>query len=180
MLVLHTSGYGKYLGRLNVVFDSNGEVSSFSGNPLVLDHSRKEDPALKRVVAHYRAEIDKKMSVVVGDSLEYIDGGRPGCRLRECAYGDLATDAMAAEMGVGMAVLNSGSIKGSFNAGEYAGNFAPEVAAESKWGRSPGAFSTPASRKSCFSSFFPMCSLYSVSLSLKPTFVFQAPLRWEM
>ena len=115
---MHTSGYGKYLGRINVVFDSGGEVRSFGGDPIVLDHSRKEDPALRAVVDQYRAEIDKKMNVAVGRSLAYIDGGRPGCRLYECAFGDLATDAMAAEMNVEMAILNSGAIKGSFNAGE--------------------------------------------------------------
>ena len=120
MLVLHTSGYGKYLGSVNVVFDPSGEVRSFNGDPIVLDHSRKEDPELRGIVDRYRAEIDKKMNVAVGHSLEYVDGGRPGCRLYECAFGDLATDAMAAEMNVGMAILNSGAIKGSFNAGEYA------------------------------------------------------------
>ena len=116
--MLHTSGYGKYLGHVNVIFDSRGEVRSFSGDPIVLDHSREEDPALRTVVDRYRAEIDKKMSVAVGESLSYIDGGRPGCRLYECAFGDLATDAMAAEMEVGMAIMNSGAIKGSFNAGK--------------------------------------------------------------
>lgn len=115
--MLHTSGYGKYLGRVNVVFDPSGEVRSFNGDPIVLDHSRKEDPELRGIVDRYRAEIDKKMNVAVGHSLEYVDGGRPGCRLYECAFGDLATDAMAAEMNVGMAILNSGAIKGSFNAG---------------------------------------------------------------
>ena len=120
VLVLHTSGYGKYLGHLNIVFDSSGEVRSFNGDPIVLDHSRKEDPELRTIVDQYQEEIDKKMNVAIGRAVSYIDGGRPGCRLYECAFGDLATDAMAAEMNVGMAILNSGGIKGSFNAGEYA------------------------------------------------------------
>ena len=58
------------------------------------------------------------MSVAVGESLSYIDGGRPGCRLHECAFGDFSTDAMAAEMEVDMAIMNSGTIKGSFNKGK--------------------------------------------------------------
>ena len=72
----------------------------------------------RAVVDSYRAEIDKKMSVAVGESLSYIDGGRPGCRLHECAFGDFSTDAMAAEMEVDMAIMNSGTIKGSFNKGK--------------------------------------------------------------
>ena len=72
----------------------------------------------RAVVDSYRAEIDKKMSVAVGESLSHIDGGRPGCRLHECAFGDFGTDAMAAEMDVDMAIMNSGTIKGSFNKGK--------------------------------------------------------------
>ena len=71
------------------------------------------------------------MNVVVGHSSEFIDGGRPKCRLEECGFGDLVTDAMAEEMDVDIAVINSGAIKGSFPKGErrrpvarkYAGNF---------------------------------------------------------
>ena len=50
MLVLQTSGYGKYLGHINVDFDSRGEVRSFSGDPIVLDQSRQEAPALRDTI----------------------------------------------------------------------------------------------------------------------------------
>ena len=57
------------------------------------------------------------MSKSVGVASVFIDGGRPRCRLEECPFGDLVTDAMASEMGVPMAVINSGAIKESFQKG---------------------------------------------------------------
>ena len=35
--------------------------------------------------------------------------------MEECSFGNFVTDAMAAEMGVKIALINSGAIKGSFN-----------------------------------------------------------------
>ena len=57
------------------------------------------------------------MNNVVGSSSVALDGGRPKCRLEECAFGNFVTDAMAAEMDVKIALINSGAIKGSFRAG---------------------------------------------------------------
>ena len=51
----------------------------------------------------------------VGSTVVYIDGGRPKCRLEECSFGNFATDAMASEMGVDIAIFNSGGIKDGFD-----------------------------------------------------------------
>ena len=37
------------------------------------------------------------------------------CRIEECSFGNFVTDAMASEMGVDIAFINSGAIKGSFD-----------------------------------------------------------------
>jgi 2',3'-cyclic-nucleotide 2'-phosphodiesterase (5'-nucleotidase family) len=58
------------------------------------------------------------MNNSVGVATDYIDGGRPKCRLEECQFGNFITDAMAAEMKVDIAVINSGAIKGSFDRGQ--------------------------------------------------------------
>ena len=50
-------------------------------------------------------------------------GGRPKCRIEECSFGNFVTDAMAAEMGVEMALINSGAIKGSFDPNSRNGNW---------------------------------------------------------
>ena len=41
-LVVQDYTWGKYLGELNVVFNDNGEVESYSGNPILLDNSVPE------------------------------------------------------------------------------------------------------------------------------------------
>ena len=117
VLVVQTSGYGKYLGQLRVRFNPRGEVVSHEGNPVLLEQSRPEDPALRRAVDAYGAQVAAKMETKVGSAGVFIDGERPKCRLEECGFGNFVTDAMAAEMGVGAAIINSGAIKGSFRAG---------------------------------------------------------------
>ncbi len=119
VLVVQTSGYGKYLGRLKVTFDDRTEeVTRFSGSPVLLDSSVPKDPEVERQVRAYAEKVSAKMEVVVGRSSQFIDGGRPKCRLEECGFGNLVTDAMAEEMGVDIAVVNSGAIKGSFSKGQ--------------------------------------------------------------
>ena len=41
-LVVQDFTWGKYLGYLNVTFDSNGEVTSYNGNPILLDSTVEE------------------------------------------------------------------------------------------------------------------------------------------
>ena len=42
--------YGKYLGNLTVDFDDNGDLTSWSGNPILLDNSVAKDPTVLRQV----------------------------------------------------------------------------------------------------------------------------------
>ena len=41
-LVVQAFAYGKYLGKLDVVFDDNGKVVDFGGNPILLDNNTIE------------------------------------------------------------------------------------------------------------------------------------------
>lgn len=78
---------------------------------------------MAKSVEIYREEVAAKMDTVVGATLAYIDGGRPKCRLEECSFGNFATDAMAEEMGVKIALINSGAIKGSFDPKNHNGKW---------------------------------------------------------
>ena len=42
VLIVHGTVYAKYLGRLNVVFDNEGNVCEWYGNPILLDQSVEE------------------------------------------------------------------------------------------------------------------------------------------
>ena len=38
-LVVQTNGYGRYLGKLKVTFDSSGQISAYEGNPILLNNT---------------------------------------------------------------------------------------------------------------------------------------------
>lgn len=84
--------YTKYLGKLHIVFDPNGEVISIDGTPIVLNNSIPQDPEVLGLVEHYRADVMKVTEVIVGNTSVILDGH--SCRLRECNMGNLIADAM--------------------------------------------------------------------------------------
>lgn len=84
--------YTKYLGKLHLVFDANGEIVSYDGNPILLDNSVSQDPDVLKIVNLYRGEVMKISEAVVGTTSVILDG--QSCRLRECNIGNLITDAM--------------------------------------------------------------------------------------
>ena len=63
MLVVQDFAYGKYLGKLKVDFDADGEVIKWSGNPILLDNSVKKDPAILQQVQQMKSEVSKVSEV---------------------------------------------------------------------------------------------------------------------
>lgn len=84
--------YTKYLGKLRLVFDVDGEIVSFDGNPVLLDKSIPQDPDVLSIVNVYRGEVMKISETIVGNTSIILDG--QSCRLRECNMGNLIVDAM--------------------------------------------------------------------------------------
>ena len=64
--------YGKYLGNLTVDFDDNGDLTSWSGNPILLDNSVAKDPTVLRQVEQWKAEVAKVSEVKTGVILSYF------------------------------------------------------------------------------------------------------------
>ena len=58
--------YGKYLGNLTVDFDDNGDLTSWSGNPILLDNSVAKDPTVLRQVEQWKTEVAKVSEVRTG------------------------------------------------------------------------------------------------------------------
>ncbi|XP_047032317.1 protein 5NUC-like isoform X3 [Helicoverpa zea] len=84
--------YTKYLGKLHILFDSNGEIIRSNGNPILLDNSIKQDPEVLAIVNRYRENIMIITEEVVGTTSVILDG--QSCRLKECNMGNLIADAM--------------------------------------------------------------------------------------
>ncbi|XP_060553664.1 5'-nucleotidase-like [Ruditapes philippinarum] len=93
-LVVQAYTMGKYLGYLNLKFDSNGMVTNYSGNPILLDSTVSEDAQILREVNKWREPVDKLSASTVGYSKVIMDGERSSCRLKECNLGNLVTDGI--------------------------------------------------------------------------------------
>jgi len=119
--VVQAYAYGKYLGELSVTFDDDGVISAATGEPLLIDGEVVEDDATVARVAEMAAPLDEIRSKVVAVSASAIEGNRDVCRVQECEMGNLIADAMldrVADQGVSIAIMNSGGIRASMDAGD--------------------------------------------------------------
>lgn len=116
-LVVSAFNAGSFLGRIDVDFDADGAVSSWGGEPIFIDESYVEDPALQGKVASYKDPVDLFASAIIGQAGMFFDGSRnPGVRTQEMPIGNLITDAIVeavATHGAVAAVTNGGGIRNS-------------------------------------------------------------------
>ncbi|XP_059178708.1 snake venom 5'-nucleotidase-like isoform X2 [Physella acuta] len=126
VLVVQDYAYGKYLGELNVVFDDAGEVKSWTGNPILLDSSVKQDNETLALINTYLPQVEVFKKTVVGETYVLLKADRQLCRVAECNMGNVIADAMIHHnlrhlngtwTDVGMAMINGGGIRTSINIG---------------------------------------------------------------
>ncbi|EDV20502.1 5'-nucleotidase [Trichoplax sp. H2] len=121
VLVVQDFYFGKYLGDLQTVFDDDGEVKSFGGNPILLNSSVAMDPTIKGYVDEFSKAIIAQGKQEIGKTYVFLDGQRTTIRLRESNLGNLFTDAMVHQYlrnpsstawnDVGIALCNGGGIR---------------------------------------------------------------------
>jgi len=119
--VVQAYAYSKYVGHLTVVFDDAGNVTSATGDTILLDASVEEDPDIKARVAELAGPIQEEMTKVVAETADVIDGSRETCRAKECQMGNLVADAMldrVQDQGITIAIQNGGGLRASIDAGE--------------------------------------------------------------
>uniref|UniRef100_A0A3P9LLI0 5'-nucleotidase n=1 Tax=Oryzias latipes TaxID=8090 RepID=A0A3P9LLI0_ORYLA len=92
--VVQAYAYGKYLGKLKVTFDENGNVIRSSGNPILLDSSIQQDPVVLSDVEEWKKSLANYSSQVVGKTMVFLNGSAEACRFQECNLGNLICDAM--------------------------------------------------------------------------------------
>lgn len=126
VLVVQDYAYGKYLGELHVAFNDKGIVTSWWGNPVLLDNSVQQDPETLAIVARYQPQIQEQKTKVVGQTFVDLFADRIQCRTTECNLGNLVADAMLrynlrhsedSWSDVTMAVVNAGSFRASISKG---------------------------------------------------------------
>jgi 5'-nucleotidase len=108
-----------YLGRLNVVFDAAGLVTSASGDSILLSRYITPDAAMSDLLAELAGPIEELRNTSIGATTEVLlVGDRTVCRVEECNLGNLIADALRAETGAQIAIMNGGGIRANIEPGE--------------------------------------------------------------
>ncbi|XP_030382188.1 protein 5NUC-like [Scaptodrosophila lebanonensis] len=92
--VVQAYAYTKYLGKLHVKFDSDGNLVEFDGAPILLNASVEQEKELLDLLDLYRPNITALDSQVVGHTKVDLEGSSSVCRARECNLGNLVADSM--------------------------------------------------------------------------------------
>jgi len=129
VLVVSSSEWGRWLGRLEVGFDAAGKVVTSSNKSMFVDgRNVAEDVALKAKVEQYFAPVDAFSSVLVGQSAMTFSADRGaaspfvvGLRAGETPLGNLITDLMQdaakASDGAVAAFTNGGGLRAAIAQG---------------------------------------------------------------
>ncbi len=107
----------KFMGRLNVVFDKNGSVTSASGDTILLSRYIVPDPDMIKVVDELRVPIADLTKQEIGETSVFLVGDRKVCRAEECNLGNFVADAMRAYSKAQIAITNGGGIRSNVPVG---------------------------------------------------------------
>ncbi|XP_043203015.1 snake venom 5'-nucleotidase-like [Amphibalanus amphitrite] len=121
VLVVQAYQHGKYLGVLNVTFDSAGEVADWSGNPIRLEG--EQDQEAEEILQQYKDQISEYEREVIGTTLVQL-----ACTdsRSECGLGNLIADSLVRALlvpsdgqwsQVSAAIINTGGIRSRLEPG---------------------------------------------------------------
>ncbi|SDX01530.1 5'-nucleotidase [Albimonas donghaensis] len=119
--IVSAYAYGKFLGKLDVVFDDAGKIVTASGEPLLLDGSVEENARIKGRLEELAEPLQSIREEVVAATDAPIGGDKSMCRSGVCEMGVLVADAMldrVKDQGVDVAITNGGGLRASIDAGE--------------------------------------------------------------
>ncbi|SPP75342.1 protein 5NUC [Drosophila guanche] len=92
--VVQAYAYTKYLGKIHVQFDAEGNLIEFDGSPILLNASVSQEQDLLDLLEVYRPSVIQLEKSVVGHTKVHLEGRKEVCRDRECNLGNMLTDAM--------------------------------------------------------------------------------------
>ena len=135
--VVQAYAYTKYLGRIHVEFDDEGNLIEIDGTPILLDGSIERDPDVLTLLEQYRPGILALETEIVGVTRVLLDGS---CRRNECNLGNFIADSMVDWYALqyhanefwtdtSIAFLQGGGIRASINQKSNSGNITREDAA---------------------------------------------------
>ncbi|XP_031632063.1 protein 5NUC-like [Contarinia nasturtii] len=90
--VVQAYAYTKYLGKLELSFDADGNVINWAGAPILLNASIKQDPETLALLEKYRPKVVDLTTTVIGNTKVHLNGD--SCRKTECNFGNMVADAL--------------------------------------------------------------------------------------
>lgn len=108
-----------YLGALEVEFDSNGVLTDWGGDVILLSQYITPDAEMQALLDELRGPIDELRAQPIGaTATELLVGDRTVCRIEECALGNLIADAIRWETRADIVIQNGGGIRADIDASD--------------------------------------------------------------
>lgn len=92
--VVQAYAYTKYLGKLHLKFDKNGDLEKFDGQPILLNAEIPRDSDILDLLNQYRPNITALESNIIGYTKVRLEGRSSVCRVAECNLGNVIADSM--------------------------------------------------------------------------------------
>ncbi|XP_049301119.1 apyrase-like [Anopheles funestus] len=89
-LIVQAASYAKYVGRITLYFDGEGNVREWEGNPEFLDDTVPQDPEILRQLVPWRELVSVQANRQIGYSAVLL--AKPDCARGECNFGNFITD----------------------------------------------------------------------------------------
>ncbi|XP_013418346.1 5'-nucleotidase-like, partial [Lingula anatina] len=93
VLIVTDFKFAKYLGYLQVTFDDAGELTSWNGNPILLDESVLQDSGILTEMQPWKQPVIELGQTKIGTTLVELNDVI-SCRRNECSLGNLIADAI--------------------------------------------------------------------------------------
>jgi 5'-nucleotidase len=111
-LISKAGSDAKALARIDVNRTAAGTVERFY-ELLPITAAIPDDPRTAAVIASFESRLSSELEHVIGTTRVPLDGISQHLRSQETNLGDLLADAMRADAGTDIAIVNSGSIRGN-------------------------------------------------------------------
>ncbi|KAF9926378.1 hypothetical protein FBU30_004010 [Linnemannia zychae] len=91
-LIVQAFCWGRYIGHLDVVFNPEGKIVSWEGEPILVENTIPADRRLLKTIDGWRHEFEEWGQTVLGEATDSFD--QDSCKQRECTMGNFVADAM--------------------------------------------------------------------------------------
>jgi len=111
--------YGVYLGYIDLQFDSANRVVAYTGGPIHLTNTTKQDAELQKHIKEWRGPFEEYAAGIIGNTTVTLDNN---CQKQECLLGDVMCDAMLEDRlsqssAVDGCIINAGGVRATIAAG---------------------------------------------------------------